>query len=186
MHARPYTQPTPLPGLEMTGEAETRSPAPFLLPDPESKGVYERRGGSGVKHPGRSPSGITFPQRGGLSVGPKVRGQAPAARAARAPPPTGLADPGFPRTVLFPRSGPQNYAKEPKHRPQDPARGRVQAAGLRTGRSRARQVPQGCRRGAVSLSSPRAPRARAPRGVGIGSLFFFGDHLAQQVWSGPP
>lgn len=57
--------------------------------------------------------------------------------------------------------------------------------GLQTGRSRARQVPQGCLRGAVSLSSPRRPGPEPPEEVVLVPSFF-GDHLAQPVWSGPP
>lgn len=63
--------------------------------------------------------------------------------------------------VWFPRPGPQNQAKEPKHRPPNPARGRVHAAGLQTGRSgpaRSRRVPKG---GGFPVP-PRAPRAPAP------------------------
>ncbi|XP_036151459.1 translation initiation factor IF-2-like [Myotis myotis] len=103
-----------------------------------------------MNYPGQSPSGITFPQDDGLRVGRQVRGQA------RLPVQPGSPRPRDSLTPAFSgRKGAETSAPKPR-----------EGKGPRRGASdrplRARQVPPGCLRGAVSLSPPRAPWARAP------------------------
>lgn len=137
-----------------------------------------------MTYPGQSPSGITFPQAHGLSVGPQVRGQARLPLQPGSPRPRDSLTPAFSG-----RSGSHAPAPKTKQRsrnigPQTPRGEGSTPWGFRPA-APGPPGPAGVPKGGGIPVPPEAALGPSPRGAGPGSLPV-GDRLARQVWPGPP